>query len=238
MIRTAVIAAAGRGTRMGALSDSLPKPLVPICGQSFLHYVLESLRDIGCRKMIVVAGHHFEQMRDYIQQLPYPVTLIDQTAVVGDAYGTAVVVRAAASQINDEAFILYNADMLYHSSIMRTLHDDGYTHVAVGASEDPRSFGVVRVDADGFVQEVVEKPAQPVSTLINLGLYVCQPEVIDVAQSVALSPRGEYEFVDVLNRLAADRRVKADRVDGEWVTLTKPDDIPVIERFLAQDKRV
>jgi NDP-sugar pyrophosphorylase family protein len=54
-IRTVVIAAAGRGKRMREYSDQYPKPLVPINGEPFLHYVLESVRAIGCQRIIVVA---------------------------------------------------------------------------------------------------------------------------------------------------------------------------------------
>jgi glucose-1-phosphate thymidylyltransferase len=238
MIHTAIIAAAGKGMRMREMSDIYPKPLTPVCGQPFLHYVLESVRAIGCTKIILVAGHRFAQMYDYIQQLPYPVEVINQSDVVGEDYGTAAVVRAAADRIGDESFVLYNGDMLYSQSVMELLQDDGYTHLLAATVKDPRPFGVVEVDAEGFMKEIVEKPAEPKSSLINLGLYLCQPEVIQAAMGVEKSPRGELEFVDALNALAAQRRVKVDTVSGEWITLTQPEDIPEIEHFLATHKRV
>jgi bifunctional UDP-N-acetylglucosamine pyrophosphorylase/glucosamine-1-phosphate N-acetyltransferase len=170
--------------------------------------------------------------------LPYPVEVINQSDVVGTDYGTAVVIRAAAERIGDQPFILYNGDMLYSDSILTAVRDDGYTHVLTTFVEDPRPYGVVGVDTNGFVREIVEKPAEPQSQMINLGLYVCQPEVIAAANVVERSPRGEFEFVDAINSLAERRRVKADCVTGEWVTLTQQEDIPIIERFLRSHKRV
>lgn len=237
-IRTAVIAAAGRGTRMREYSDAYPKPLIPIDGEPFLHYVLESLRAIGCTRFIVVAGHKFAQMYEYIHQLPYPVEVANQEESAGDDYGTAVAVRAVADRINGEPFVLYNGDMLYSKAIMESLHDDGYTHVLSAEVDDPRAYGVVLVGAGGFAEEIVEKPEHPASNVVNLGLYICQPECVEAAQQVKKSPRGEYEFVDAINALAAQRRVKADIVSGEWVTLTQPEDIPAVMRFLAAAKRV
>lgn len=237
-IKTAVIAAAGRGTRMREYSDQYPKPLVPVHGEPFLHYVLEALRSIGCTRFIVVAGHRFAQVLEYVRQLSYPVEIINQQETVGDDYGTAVVLRAVCDRIHDEPFILYNGDMLYSDSILHTLHDDGYTHVLAASVENPREFGVVEHDGEGFLTSITEKPANPITNLVNLGLYVCQSDVIRAAEQVQRSPRGEYEFVDVLNDFASQKRVKVDITHGEWVTLTQPEDIPIIERFLTANKRV
>lgn len=223
---------------MREYSDAYPKPLIPINGEPFLHYVLESLRAIGCTRLIVVAGHRFAQMYEYIHQLPYPVEVVNQEEVAGEDYGTAIAVRAVADRLHTEPFILYNADMLYGAHILASLHDDGYTHVAVAEVADARSYGVVSVDSKGFVEEIVEKPEHPASNLVNLGLYVCQPEVVEAAKQVKKSPRGEYEFVDAINALASQNRVKVDVVEAEWVTLTQPEDIPEVIRFLAAAKRV
>jgi bifunctional UDP-N-acetylglucosamine pyrophosphorylase/glucosamine-1-phosphate N-acetyltransferase len=219
-IRTVVIAAAGRGKRMREYSDQYPKPLVPINGEPFLHYVLESVRAIGCQRIIVVAGHRFAQMLEYIEQLPYPIELVNQEQAVGNAYGTAVVLRAVADRLEDEPFILYNGDMLYSSEVLAALKDDGYTHLLAAEVSNPEEYGVITTDSAGFLESIVEKPKNPDSSLVNLGIYVCQPEVVQAALAVKPSLRGEYEFTDALRVLAEQKRVKVDTVAAEWATLT------------------
>jgi glucose-1-phosphate thymidylyltransferase len=81
---------------------------------------------------------------------------------------------------------------------------------------DPERFGVAELDADGRVIGFEEKPAQPKSNLIPIGVYFLRPDAFDVIASLAPSERGEFEITDVLNQYVPGGRLFAPVYDGHW----------------------
>lgn len=234
-ISTIVIAAAGRGTRMRELAADKPKHLVEVAARPFLWYSLEAARQAGFEQLIVVMGHHADVMRTFLASLPFPVIAVEQTEQVGDKYGTAAVVEAVAIAVGNQPFVFQNGDSLYTPKTLQTIRaQDGFHHLFGMQHADPRSFGVLDVDAEGFLQQVIEKPEVPPSNLINAGLYQFQPEIFEQVRNVQPSVRNEYELTDAINALAAHRRVKVDVLTDEWAHLTTPEDIPSVEAFIQQ----
>ena len=81
---------------------------------------------------------------------------------------------------------------------------------------DPERFGVAELDDDGRVVGFEEKPANPKSDLIPIGVYFLRPDAFDVIDQLAPSGRGEFEITDVLNHYTRDGRLYAPRYDGHW----------------------
>lgn len=235
MIRTIVIAAAGRGTRMKHLSENRPKHLVMVAGKPFLHYVLQSVRSAGFERIIVVVGYQANMVRDFLAGQPFEVEVVDQYEKVGDKVGTASVVEAVEEAVGGEPFVSVNGDTLYTPEVFTRLRqDDGITRLVGVHYPDPTHYGVLDVAADGQLRRIVEKPKEPISNYINLGMYSFQPAIFEVVKRVELSPRGEFEIVDALNLLAAQERVQVEQLQLDWVDLGKPEDIPAVEQFILQ----
>ena len=81
---------------------------------------------------------------------------------------------------------------------------------------DPERFGVAELDADGNVVGFEEKPQQPKSDLIPIGVYFLRPDAFDVIDQLAPSGRGEFEITDVLNHYIPDGRLFTRIYEGHW----------------------
>ncbi|HLD21926.1 MAG TPA: sugar phosphate nucleotidyltransferase [Patescibacteria group bacterium] len=233
MIRTIVIGAAGRGSRMKHLCVDCPKHLFPVAAKPFFQYVLETVHQSGFERIIVVVGHQAEKMRAFLAQSPYSVLVVDQFARMGEKYGTAVVLEAAAADIGNEPFVCINGDSLFTQDVFAAVQkNDEYSRVIGTPSDHPEQYGVLECTADHWLTRIIEKPTKPLSTVVNIGVYAFQPEIFDALKQVHISPRGEYELTDAVNVLAAQKKVKVEALQGKWVDLGKPEDIPQVEQFI------
>lgn len=239
MIKTIVIAAAGRGTRMKHLSEDKSKHMVSVAGKPFFHFVLASLKRAGFERVIVVIGYKADVMKTFLDAQNMDITTVVQPDVVGDKYGTAAVLEAAASAIGNEPFVYMNGDSLYTENVFSVIaQDDGMNRVLGTYHTDPTQYGVIEAGADGVLKRIVEKPKEPVCNVINMGLYSFAPDVFEVLPRVPESPRGEYEIIDAINMLAEKGSVRMEQLDGGWVDLGKPEDIPHVEKFIKENQLV
>ncbi len=235
MIETIVIAAAGKGERMEHLSKEQPKHLVKVAGKPFLHYVLQQADRVGCKKMVVVVGYMADMVREFLAEQPYDIVVVDQNEVLGDKYGTAAVIEAVEQEVGDQPFVVQNGDSLYSKSVFESVMvDDGMNRVVGTHHPDPQHYGVIEAGTDGLLVRIVEKPKEPMCNVINLGIYLFQPEIFSAVKQVEKSPRGEYEVIDAINTLADEKKVKVEQLIGEWVDLGTPEDIHTVEKFLVK----
>ncbi len=107
MIRCAVILAAGKGTRMGALSQSTPKPMLPVHGRPMLEHIIERLGISGVDRYLIVTGYHREQIEDHFRDWPGVVFRVQDPV-----NGTGSAVRLARDFVQDEPFVLTFGDIL------------------------------------------------------------------------------------------------------------------------------
>lgn len=237
MIKTIVIAAAGKGERMGHLAADKPKHLVSVAGRPFLHFVIMNAIELGFKKIVVVVGYKADIMREFLAKEEGNIIVVDQNEHAGEKYGTAMVVKSVKEAVGNEPFVFQNGDSLYtHDVFASVVNDDGMNRVVGTYHPDPQHYGVIDADADGNLKQIVEKPKEPMCNMINLGIYTFQPEIFDVVDTIEKSPRGEYEIIDAINVLAAQKKVKMEKLHGNWIDLGKPEDIPKVERFLVKYK--
>ncbi|MFB6128742.1 MAG: bifunctional sugar-1-phosphate nucleotidylyltransferase/acetyltransferase [Halorhabdus sp.] len=196
-----VILAAGRGTRMGPLTESTPKPMLPVAGRPLVAHVADAAVDAGATELVVVVGYEAEAVRSFFGETyrGVPVTF----AVQDEQAGTADAVRAARPEL-DGAFAVLNGDNLYDPAGIERLFDSAPS-LATYEVADPSNYGVVSV-TDGVVTDIVEKPTDPPTSLANTGAYAF-PEAALEWLDVPESERGEYEITDVVARVIDDHAV-------------------------------
>jgi len=197
----AVILAAGQGTRMGPLTESTPKPMLPVAGRPLVAHVADAAVDAGASELVIVVGYEAEAVRSFFGETyrGVPVTF----AVQETQAGTADAVRAARPEL-EGAFAVLNGDNLYDPAAIERLFESAPS-LATHEVTDPSNYGVVSV-ADGAVVDIVEKPAEPPTNLANTGAYVF-PEAAIEWLDVPESDRGEYEITDVVARMIAEHEV-------------------------------
>jgi len=236
MIKKVLISAAGRGTRMLDLSKDKPKHLIKANGRPFLYYLLQNLKEAGFEEFIMVVGYKKEFMEEFLKEYKndFNVTLVNQFNILGeDRYGTACPLECVRDLLQGESFLAVYGDNLYAVEDLKRFNiDDNYSYVAGLPHEHPEHYGVLSVNENGFLKEIVEKPKEPVGNLINTGLYKFTPEVFDYLDKITISPRGEYELTDVINILADQGKVKALDLKGVWIDFGKSEDIKRVEDYL------
>ncbi|ESP86934.1 bifunctional sugar-1-phosphate nucleotidylyltransferase/acetyltransferase [Candidatus Halobonum tyrrellensis] len=231
----AVVLAAGRGTRIRPLSDTRPKPLLPVCDRPLAAEAADAAVAAGADELVFVVGYEGEQVRETFgdRYRDVPVSYVDQ----GEPEGTADAV-AAASDLLDGPFAVLNGDNLYGADEVAELFDAAPS-VGVTEVDDPSSYGVVSTDDDGGrVTGIVEKPDDPPSNLANVGAYVFPEAAIDLLD-VGESERGERELTDVLAAVAERTDVTPVTVD-DWMDVGHPWELLAAnERRLAdQESRI
>lgn len=236
MIQQAVILAAGKGTRMGELTVSEPKPLLAVAAKPFLFYLLENLTNAGIERIIVVLGHQKQIALEKITSWPGTVEVIDQyNFIPAEKYGTLCPVLAAKESVGSQPFLVVNGDNLYSTQDLRNLAtDDSFNYASGQVHDHPERYGVLIKNDDNFLDKIIEKPVNYVGNLINTGLYAFTSEVFQAADAVTRSPRGEYELTDAVTNLAKARRVKVKILKDYWLDLTKPEDIKAVEDFVSR----
>ncbi len=203
-----VILAGGHGSRMGALGQMLPKPIMPICNKPLLAYQLESMRAIGIDDVIVVIGHlgyRITQILGDGSRFGVRIRYVEQGKRLGIAH--------AVGQLEpfvDRPFMLFLGDIYFEISDLNLMIDgmenQGASAVlAVKEETDPeavkRNFAVILRD-DGTVRRVVEKPRHLPNMLKGCGLYLFDLPIFDaIRRTPRTAMRDEYELTDSIQIL-------------------------------------
>lgn len=213
-----VVLAAGVGTRMWPLTDSRPKPMLPVAGKPLVAHTVDAAVQAGASEIVLVVGYEAEDVHSFFGEEYAGVPV--EYAVQEEQLGTADAVRSALEVLEGGSFAVLNGDALYDVPSLSDLYDGG---PAVGSFEvdDPTSYGVLETDGDGNVTGVVEKPSDPPSNLINAGAYVFPEEAHEWLFDVQASERGELELTDVLSRACETHEVQPVAFD-RWLDVGRP----------------
>lgn len=241
MIDTAVVLAAGRGSRMGALTAATPKPLLAVAGRSLLARVLGGLGAAGVRRAVVVTGYLGEQIEAALGDggaLGLRIEYRRQPR----ADGTARALLLAEPLVGAAACVVCWGDILVPAAFYATFLAAWRARpcdaqLAVNAVDDPWRGAAVYVDDDWRVERVEEKPPPGTSTTgwNNAGIMAFAPLVFDYARRLPPSPRGEYELPQAVAQMVRDgRAVRAVPVRGFWSDVGTPDDLAAAQAHFAE----
>ncbi len=240
MVNKVVICAAGKGTRMGELSQDKPKHLIEVNGKPFLAYVLDNLLEAGYKDITLIVGYQGQSIEEFLKEYKYNVKVINQFEFFNfnEKNGTAVPLMCV-KDINEQ-FLYVSGDNYYSAEDLKAINiDDEFSYVSGIENEHPENFGVLVADGE-FLTKIVEKPLQLGSgrakeffgNLINVSMYKFTPEIFDKLGQIEKSPRGEYEITDAVSLLAKEKGVKINKINGFWMDFGRPEDVKKLEYFL------
>ncbi|ELY77097.1 bifunctional sugar-1-phosphate nucleotidylyltransferase/acetyltransferase [Natrinema gari] len=211
----AVVLAAGQGTRMRPLSESVPKPMLPVADRPLAAHTVDAAIDAGAAEIVLVIGYEGETVRDYFgpEYRGVPVSY----AVQEEQAGTADAVDAASPHL-EGPFAVLNGDNLYDPAAIDRLFDACPAVCAIEVDE-PRNYGVLST-ADGSVTGIVEKPDEPPTNLANAGAYAF-PAAAREWLAVPASERGEHEITDVVARVIDEYDVTPVTLE-RWLDVGRP----------------
>jgi mannose-1-phosphate guanylyltransferase len=178
----AFVLAAGVGSRLRPLTDHLPKCLVPIAGVTLLDRWLDALARAGVSEVLVNLHYLPDMVMANLENREGPPLVM--TTLESELLGSAGTLMANRAWLeDDQVFVVANADNLtdFDVGALVEFHRAGSApaSLAVFHSERPWTGGVVEVDGSGTVVGFVEKPAHPRGDLVNGGIYVFEPTVLD-----------------------------------------------------------
>jgi mannose-1-phosphate guanylyltransferase len=184
----ALLLAAGIGTRLRPITNTVPKCLVPIHGRPLLSYWLDLLFDGGIERVLINTHHLADTVRSFVAASPWRdrVDLVHE----GELLGTGGTVAANHRYFGRSAFLLAHADNLTNFDVraLSTAHASRPPGVAMTMlafrTDDPRSCGILETDSAGVVRAFHEKVENPPGNLANAAVYILEPEVTDYAVSL------------------------------------------------------
>jgi dTDP-glucose pyrophosphorylase len=232
VITKAVVLAAGRGTRMRELTQSMPKPMIEICGKPVLSYILRGLREAGIRQILIVVGYRKEVVVDHFGDgSAIGVQIVYREQIRQD--GTGKVLALARDFCGPDPFILSYGDILVDpaSYLLLTQLDQADLMLAVRHTKDTSKGGAVYLNEKFEVIDLREKqlPAESSTPWYNAGVYAFTPTIFPYVVSLEKSPRGEYELTDAIRAMARDgKKVKAVEIKGYWADVRDPETVSAL----------
>jgi NDP-sugar pyrophosphorylase family protein len=248
-INAAVLLAAGRGKRLGALTADTPKPLLDIAGSPLISHIVEALAGAaaGLTHFIVVTGYLSEQIegwaKTYARENPgIKITTVRQA----ELNGTGGAMLAAKGRLAGQArFVFGWGDILmdranYPRFIHHARNDEYDLMLAVNRVRDPFRGAAVYVNAHMMVERLDEKPAPGTAKTEwnNAGLFATGQIIFDYLARLTPSARGELEIPGAIAQMIADGRVvRAVDMRGFWSDVGTPDDLEAARAWFKPKRK-
>lgn len=233
-IHKAVVLAAGRGTRMGDITEETPKPMLPVAGKPMLEHILDRLAAAGIREFFIAVGYRHELIENHFRNWRLPVQFQLQEPV----NGTCSAALLAKDFAGRDPFLLTYGDILCdpaeYQNCERLIDKrvETVAALAVKAVDDPWQ-GAAVYEVDGRIEKIVEKPPKGTSTTRwnSAGFYAFRPVVFDYMRRVKPSPRNEYELTSAIDMMIADGLdLRISPIAGDWRDVGRPEDLAAVNR--------
>ncbi len=218
--------AAGRGTRLGALTDFLPKPLLPVANRPVMVQGIRALQRMGITEIYANVCYRAQQILDaFGDGRLHNVRL--HWSVETEPVGTAGGIKRLQHQLDNDLLVVVAGDAMLDIDLTPVLEahqrSGAFASLATLAVDDPSQYGVVVTDADGRIIRFQEKPAPgtEISRQANTGIYVFQPEILDLIPAGQFTDFALHIFPEILQRKLPFYAIP---VEGYWTDIGNPRD--------------
>lgn len=230
---TAMVLAAGNGTRLAPLTDSCPKPLVEVGGRPILDRILDRLAQAGVGRAVVNTRHLGHRIEEHLADRREPaITLIRETEVLE----TGGAVRNALPRLGAAPFFVINGDTVWLDGLRDALHR--FAEIWNGDEMDVllllypfarvlgwHALGDYMMDPDG---RLTRRPESKVAPYAYMGVSILHP------RALADAPGGAFSLNAVYDRAEAAGRLFGAVHDGLWYHISTPADLDEANRRFAQ----
>lgn len=212
-----IILAGGKATRLRPLTKITSKQLLPVYNKPMIYYPIETLVKAGIKDILIIvapdySGHFLNLLgsgRDFGVKFTYEIQ--EEPRGLADAF------IVGKNFIGDDNVTMILGDNIFIDDFSAPIQNFSQgAHIFLKEVEDPERYGVAEINDQNEVLSLVEKPENPKSNLAVVGLYIFDNEVVNVAENLQPSPRGEIEITDI-NKAYLDRKqLTASTIKGMW----------------------
>lgn len=197
----AIIPVAGAGAKLRPHTYTQPKALIPIAGKTILSFIVDQLNEAGITEFIFIVGYLGEKIQEYVMQT-YP-HLTTHFVYQNERQGTGHAIELTKNIVGDDEVFVVLGDTICDYDIKEVM-DSPFSMLGIKKVDDPRNFGVASINEEGFIEQLVEKPAIPKSNMALVGLYKIKEshflyECLHQLFSQNIKTYGEYNLTDALD---------------------------------------
>jgi len=212
--KTVLILAGGIGTRLQPITYEVPKPLLTVHDKTLLEHLFDLFKKYGIKNIILSIGYKGDKIKAAIgngRKFGVNVSYVEEAKPLG----TAGPLKLAKPFLND-TFIVSNADELKDLDLMDMYlfhkENKATATIALASVQDPSAYGVAKLQGNRIL-DFIEKPkkGEAPSNLINSGIYIFEPELIDyIPEGFAMLEK------DVFPKLAKEGKLYGYPFSGQW----------------------
>ena len=233
-ITQALIMAAGNATRMRPLTDDLPKPLLKVCGEPLLTYIINHLDAEGVTKIIVNGYHAIGPLKNYIndtlKQYPHIEFILSEETELLETGGGAV---QALQYLDDAPFYMINGDAFWVNGTERSLKSlsnqwDNDKHDILLLLQSCKSMQMTEAVGDyDLKNDMATRALNKDGIYMFAGVRVCMPNILKSY------PLEKFSFLKCMDDAQARNRLGGVVHKGDWYHISTPSDLEDVNRELS-----
>jgi glucose-1-phosphate thymidylyltransferase len=240
----ALVLSGGKGTRLRPLTFTCAKQLIPVANKPILGYVLDQVATTGIKQVgVITAPETGYYVRDYIGNGSNWNLNVDY--ITQEPLGLAHAVKTAQPFLTQDSFVMCLGDNLTGQGLTSFIKKFQKEHldalIILKEVDDPSSFGIARLDSEGKIVGLVEKPKTQMGNLAVIGTYIFSSKVHEAIERIKPSWRGELEITDAIQEMInMGLKVKAEILNSWWLDTGKKDDIlsanaKILDAYVERD---
>ncbi|MEW6295725.1 MAG: sugar phosphate nucleotidyltransferase [Candidatus Diapherotrites archaeon] len=217
-----VILAGGTGTRLMPLTKVTNKHLLPIYDKPMIYYPLEALKSAGITDIMVVTGTYHAGAIFSLLGSGKNFGVKFTYRVQDDSGGIPSAIALAEDFVDKDKFVSINGDNIIFESLKPFVKEfekgkeEARIMLYEGTKEEAKKSGVAVIEGENVIK-LIEKPEEPPSNLISIGIYMYTHEVFNIIRKLKPSSRGETEITEVNSEYIKRGTLKASKLKGKWL---------------------